>query len=268
MAKNTHERLEHAEHAEHAAADPFDRRVAVSMAIIAAALAGISMIGHRKHNEVLRLVGEAAALRTESSAAEVKKSNTFAWYQSKRNRQAQYEGDATLLELGIATAEAQAAGGKMADAVAKSRRESEKYRKDAEKYKHELEDLQKEGEKYGTEAESLMAESRRFSEQSHHAHKQADRLDIAHLLAEVALVVCSVSMLTKKKAFWLGGCLAAALALAVAGSAYAIPHEPHSAAGHAAPADHPPADKPKGKEQPADTHGAGKPAGKEHGPGH
>ena len=55
---NAHEHLEHAEHAEHAH-EPFDKRVAVSVAIVAAVLAGISMLGHRKHNEVLQLTTEA-----------------------------------------------------------------------------------------------------------------------------------------------------------------------------------------------------------------
>src|SRR5690349_7982327 len=63
---NAHEHLEHAEHAGHAA-DPFDRRVAVSVAVVAALLAGISMLGHRKHNEVLQLQGDANRLTTQAS---------------------------------------------------------------------------------------------------------------------------------------------------------------------------------------------------------
>ena len=43
----THEHLESAEHAEHNAHDPFNQRVAVSMAIVAALLAGISLDGKR-----------------------------------------------------------------------------------------------------------------------------------------------------------------------------------------------------------------------------
>src|SRR5215813_2921968 len=102
---NTHEHLEHAEHAEHNASDPFNQRVAVSMAIVAAILAAISMVGHRTHNEVLqlqgdsnrllgdvnRVLGEANRIGTEAATAETEKSNLFAWYQSKRQRQAQLE---------------------------------------------------------------------------------------------------------------------------------------------------------------------------------
>ena len=56
--EGAHEHMEHAEHAGHAH-DPFDKRVAVSIAIVAAVLAGVSMLGHRKHNEVLQLTTEA-----------------------------------------------------------------------------------------------------------------------------------------------------------------------------------------------------------------
>src|SRR3954470_7534819 len=81
-----HEHIEHAEHAGHGAPDPFTLRVAMTMALIAAVLAAISLVGHRKHNDNLRLIGEANRLRTEAAANKVEASNLFAWYQSKRLR--------------------------------------------------------------------------------------------------------------------------------------------------------------------------------------
>ena len=109
---NTHENLEHAEHAEHNAHDPFNQRVAVSMAIVAAILAAISMVGHRTHNKVLqlqgdsnrllgdvnRVLGEANRVGTEAAEAKVEESNLFAWYQSKRGRQEQLYFTVTLME--------------------------------------------------------------------------------------------------------------------------------------------------------------------------
>lgn len=222
----THEHLEHAEHAEHAAHDPFDRRVAVTMAIIAAVLAGIGTQTHRTHNEVLRLVGEANRLRTEAASAEVEKSNTFARYQAKRIRQAQYE-------VAIDQAGMQSGGGSDGKAVAG-------WKKAVAEYKPELEELRVEGEKHAKRAEELMAQAKAMLAESEHTHHQTDRLDIAHLLAEVALVVCSLSLLTKRKTFWLGGILAAVLALAAAGSVYVMPHHgpdtSHADPGHVAPA--------------------------------
>ena len=47
MSHGMEEHLEHAEHAQHAAHNPFDRRVAMSMAIVAAVLACVAMLSHR-----------------------------------------------------------------------------------------------------------------------------------------------------------------------------------------------------------------------------
>ena len=74
----THEHLEQAEHAQHAASH-FDRKVAMTIAVIAAALAGVSVLGHR-HNDVLRI-------QNESAVKEVNASNGYAWYQATRGRQ-------------------------------------------------------------------------------------------------------------------------------------------------------------------------------------
>src|SRR5437763_15706461 len=105
---NTHEHLEHAEHDAHHAADPFNQRVAVSMAIVAAILAAISMVGHRTHNKVLQLQGDANRLRTEAAPAEVEKSDLFAWHQAKRLRQAQYQTSIAMAGLLSGTDEAKA----------------------------------------------------------------------------------------------------------------------------------------------------------------
>src|SRR5262249_39314968 len=96
---NTHEHLEHAEHDSHFANDPFNQRVAVTMAIVAAILAGISMVGHRTHNMVLQLQGDAHRLSAEAATAEVEKANLFAWYQAKRQRQRQLEISADMGQL-------------------------------------------------------------------------------------------------------------------------------------------------------------------------
>lgn len=216
-----HEHLEHAEHAEHHASDPFNQRVAVSMAIVAACLAGISMIGHRTHNDVLQLQGESNTLRTEAATAEVEKSNLFAWYQSKKLRQAQYEVSAQLLELS-AVSDREKATQQKKDWKSKA----DAYNQSNDK-KDNLPDLVEQGNKASERAERHKVEARKALDEAMHVHKQADRLDIAHLLAEVALVLCSITLLTKKKIFWYLGLGAAVVAIGLTVSAYFIPHEPH-----------------------------------------
>jgi Domain of unknown function (DUF4337) len=223
-----HEHLEQAEHVGHHGSDPFNQRVAVSMAIVAACLAGISMIGHRTHNKVLEFQGDSNRLRTEAATAEVEKSNLFAWYQAKKVRQAQYELSAKMVAL--------IPGGDTATQTKLSKEwkdKAEGYDKSNDK-KDNLPDLDEQGKAAGNHAEELKAKARTARDESEHVEHQADRLDIAHLLAEVALVLCSITLLTKRKMFWYLGILAAVIAIGLTISAYTIPHEaPHEAKTHA-----------------------------------
>ena len=216
---NTHEHLEHAEHAQHLVADSFNMRVAVTMAIVAACLAGISMVGHRTHNKVLQLMGDANRFRTEAATAEVEKSNLFAWYQSKKVRQAQYEVAAETVALMSGADDARN------KAMAGWKAKAEKYNEPDARHES-LPELIERGTAAGKKAEAKTTEAMTARDEAEHVHHQAGRLDVAHLLAEVALVICSIALLTKKKAFWFAGMLIAALALATTASAYMIPHHP------------------------------------------
>ncbi|VTR96469.1 Uncharacterized protein OS=Terriglobus saanensis (strain ATCC BAA-1853 / DSM 23119 / SP1PR4) GN=AciPR4_3163 PE=4 SV=1: DUF4337: DUF4337 [Gemmata massiliana] len=274
---NTHEHLEHAEHAEHHASDPFNQRVAVSMAIVAAILAAISMVGHRTHNKVLQLQGDsnrelgnanrvlsdANRVGTEASRAETEKSNYFAWYQSKRLRQTEYEISATMIEL-VPSIEPprkdvdEDTKKKSAELGQRRAKAADDWKKRAAEYnksndqKDNLPDLLVRGEeaskradKLRTEAEHIGAEATEYrkqaaekSEEAEHVHHQADRFDIAHLSAEIGLVLCSIALLTKKRVYWFLGLAAAAVAIALTASGYMIPHHPHAphnVPGHTAP---------------------------------
>jgi hypothetical protein len=221
----THEHLEQAEHAEHHSGDPFNQRVAVSMAIVAACLAGISMDGHRTHNKVLQLQGDSNRLRTEAATAEVEMSNLRSWYQAKKVRQAQYEISAEM--VGLLAASDESARSK---AIKDWKDKAEKYNKKEER--DSLPELDERAVKRQEKAEELKSEARKIHHESEYVELQANRLDIAHLLAEVALVLCSITLLTKRKAFWYAGLLAAVIAVGLTVSAHLLPQEehPHSAA--------------------------------------
>ena len=239
---NTHEHLEHAEHAEHNAHDPFNQRVAVSMAIVAAILAGVSMVGHRTHNKVLQLQGDSNRFRTEAATAEVEKSNLFAWYQSKRLRQAQFEMSAATVELMPVTDDASrkktVAGWKK---KAAEYSESNKGKDGKTPEGDNLPDLMVRGDEAAKRAVDAKEKAATMREEAEHTHHQADRFDLAHLGAEVGLVLCSVALLTKKRAFWFVGLISAVVAIGLTTSAYMIPHhhpaESHDAPSHAAPDD-------------------------------
>jgi hypothetical protein len=230
----THEHLEHAEHAEHNSHDPFNQRVAVSMAIVAALLAGISMMGHRTHNRVLQLQGDSNRYRTEAATAEVEKSNLYAWYQAKKVRQTQLETAATILRsLPVTRAVSD-------DPLVQTAAD---WQKKADEYNHHgteddnLPDLQRRGDEAGLRAKDATKRADDILVDAERTHRQAERLDIGHLSSELGLVLCSIALLTKKKGYWFAGLGAAILALGLTASAYLIAPEPREASHSAAPAE-------------------------------
>ena len=242
---NTHEHLEHAEHAEHHASDPFNQRVAVSMAIVAAILAGISMVGHRTHNKVLQLQGDSNRYRIEASHAEVEKSDLFAWYQAKKLRQTQLEMGAATVQLMPTTDEAArkktVAGWK---AKAADYNHSNVGKDPNSPEGDNLPDLIRRGNEAGKRAVEAKKNAATAHDDAEHAHHQADRLDLGHLAAELGLVLCSIALLTKKRAFWFTGIAAAVVALGLTASAYMVPHEAHDS--HDSPEPHSVIEKAKG----------------------
>lgn len=219
---NTHEHLEHAEHAGHHAADPFNQRVAVSVAVVAALLAGLSMLGHRKHNDVLQLQGEANRLTTEASILHTQSTDKWSEYQAVNVRDHGYEFTGGLLK-DVAKAEP-----KYGSAFKAS---IERADGQHTKYKARLPEVKAEAEKLGHTGHEKQNASLQKMDDAHHAHHQADRLDVAHLGAEIGIVLCSLALLTKRKAFWFAGLGSAALAIVIAVTAYTIPHHPDGAHG-------------------------------------
>ena len=217
---NTHEHIEHAEHAGHLAADPFNQRVAVSVAIVAALLAGISMLGHRKHNEVLQLQGEANRLTAEASIFHTQATDKWGEYQAVNIRDHGYEFTGNLLRE-VSTTKPDLAPA-LKGAIGKADEQHGKY-------KSRLPGLQEEAKGLTKTGEGKVKESITKMDDSHQAHAQANLLDFAHLGAEIGIVLCSLALLTKRKAFWLSGILAAFVAIGLMGWSYALSDHPHEA---------------------------------------
>jgi Domain of unknown function (DUF4337) len=208
---STHEHLEHAEHAQHASHSTFDRKVAMTIAVIAAALAGVSVLGHRAHNDVLRI-------QNESAVKEVNASNGYAWYQATRVRQQALELNKQMLNLQPEPA---------TDEARKKRTEVLKGWDDKiAEYKGDL-------AKRRADADADKKEAKSLADQAHFVHRQADRLDIGHLAVELGLVLGSIAVLTKRKAFWVAGITSCLIGLAVTASAYQMsPHHDEESPGH------------------------------------
>jgi len=200
MSLGTEEHLEHAEHAQHPVHDPFFRQVAMTMAIVAAVLACVTMLSHREHTETLRLQSEASIYQTKAS-------DKWAHYQAKKNREYQYEIAEEMLPYLVHTDK----GPTSKDSSGASFK-NENWNQKIARYKEETAEIRKDAEKDEKDA----GESQ---EQSHRAHDRADRYDLGELGVELALVLCSLAVLTKRPRFWHVGIGFGILGAGVAASA-------------------------------------------------
>jgi Domain of unknown function (DUF4337) len=161
------------EHAEHAH-NPFDKRVAATMAIVAAGLAVVSVLSH--------------LATTEEILKQQKASDQWSYYQAKSIRR-------YASEVARDTFAAQ-----------KNDKLSEQYAKNSEKYKHDDEEIQK-------EAHALEQESELKG-------KEELRLDYGEVFLELAIVLGSLSILTKRAEMWYLSMASAAVGAVLAVSTY------------------------------------------------
>jgi hypothetical protein len=193
---STHEHLEHAEHAEQHVHTPFDRSVALTIAVVAAILATVTVMAHRAHTDTLLLQGQAISRSNESF-------DKWSLYQAQKIRLHMDEDTKRLLNV-VAIRE----GGD------KDKKEAlAKVQKNIDKYKDQLPDWEK-------EARALTKESQDKSHESHAMHERGARYDLGELFVEVALVLCSIAILTRRRSFWYSGMGVCALGTVLGLSAF------------------------------------------------
>ena len=171
------------EHAEEGAHQPSLAPVTVTMAILAVLVAAVSLLGHRAHTEELLLQTQAT--------------DQWAFYQAKDIRRRSYE--LFLDELSVFTLQ----GAEQVDKV------KERYAKEVERYRDQQKDI---------EAEAKKAEDEVKVEQ-----RRANRFDLGEVMLEAALVICSITLLTRKRIFWIFGSLLGIAGVAI-GSAGLLIH--------------------------------------------
>lgn len=205
MSHGPEHQIEHAEHAVHAAHDDFNRPVTMSIAIVAALLACFSMLGHRAHNETLRLQGEALSLQTEAA-------NKWAYYQSKNIFN--LESEITLDLLSVLTTRE--------DRKKELETLVRRYSDNVKKYKgdstSESEDTAAKGKlaKIMQEADLLSKLAQDRLQESHLMHAKGERFDYGELGLQFGVVLCSLAILTKGRVFWFAGLLSSAVGVAIA----------------------------------------------------
>jgi YesN/AraC family two-component response regulator len=149
--------------------------VTLTMAILAVLVAAVTLLGHRAHTEEVLLQTRAA--------------DQWAYYQAKEIRRRNYE--LFLDELSIFSLQNAQEVGPIRD----------KYSKQVERYSGELKDIEDKARE--AEAEVKTEEAR------------ADRFDLSEVLLEAALVICSITLLTRKKPFWYFGTVLSLVGIAL-----------------------------------------------------
>jgi hypothetical protein len=149
-----------------------DRRIGVTMAIFAACLAMVTLMGHRLH--------------TEEVVLQTKVADGWAYYQAKNTRSQMYSADARLAEL-------QGASG-----AALARAWIEKG------------SLEKE------QADEIRKATDELDGDTRLAARRASLFDAAEVFLEIAIVLCSIALLTGASRFWQVSFLGAALGLVMA----------------------------------------------------
>src|SRR6195256_5930510 len=154
--------------------------VSITISIMAVFVAGASLLGHRAHTEGLRLETQAAS--------------RWSQHQAKSVRLHEAQGFSDVVRL-----------------VAPLNKElgeelKEKYAKEVEHYEGDKVDVSKEAKNLEEERDLTV--------------RQADRFDGGEALLEIGLVICSITLLTKRKAFWIAGLLVATVGLVFAATGF------------------------------------------------
>jgi len=154
---------------------PYTVPVAVTMSILAVLVAIATLFGHRASTEMIKVQNEAK--------------DQWGYYQAKNARLYMAQGFAD--GFGIFAAKDQE----------KADKAREKYLKDAERYSDEKGDISDKAKEY--EQEMALVE------------RKVDRFDASEVILEIGLIICSLTLLTRKKLFWYSGTLLGAAGFVV-----------------------------------------------------
>jgi Domain of unknown function (DUF4337) len=177
-----HEVMEAHEAEEHGGEGPWVMPVAVTLSILAVLVAIATLLGHRAATEELFLQSKAA--------------DQWALFQAKNIRFREMQSVADI--LGTLTPV------------------------DKEKAATLQEKYQKEAERYGKEKEEASEQAKEIEAERDLAGRREDRYDAGEVILEIALIICSLTLLTKKRMFWFSGMVLGVIGLLVTASGFLL----------------------------------------------
>jgi len=150
--------------------------VSLTISILAVLVAGAALLSHRAHTEELLRQSQAT--------------DHWAYYQAKNIRWHEVQSIADLL------------GALAPQDKEKTAAVREKYLKEVERYESDKDEI-------SDKAKELEKERDLIS-------RRADRFDGGEALLEVGLVICSITLLTRRRPFWIAGMFVGALGVVTA----------------------------------------------------
>ena len=164
--------------------DPFEKRAAVTIAILAVALAVIGNKGDNAKTDAIIKTNEAA--------------NQYAWYQAKSIKGGIASAEHELLTL-LAPSQNGAAD------IAKI---STELKAKVEKYEKEQEGIKEKGDEAKKDAET--------------GSKINDRCDHGSLALQIAIVIASVSILARSHTFWIASIILGLIGIGIGATAFML----------------------------------------------
>jgi ABC-type nickel/cobalt efflux system permease component RcnA len=144
---------------------PYMIPLAVTMSILAVLVAIATLFGHRAATEELYL--------------QTKATDEWSYYQAKNSRLHTSQALVVLLDTLMPADK---------EKTAKAR---EKYIQDAERYEKEK--------------DAISEPAREIEKERELAGRKEDRFDASEVILEIGLIICSLTLLTRKKIFWYSG---------------------------------------------------------------
>ena len=170
------------ERAEESLRHPSLLPVSFTMAVLAVLVALVTLLAHRSH--------------THEVVSQIKATDTWSEYQAVNTRRHSYEAFADFIDTLPSK-----------DAV-QAQKQRERFKQQAAQYDKRRQELR-------TQAEELEAEV-------NHEARRADRFDFGEALLEVALVITSITLLTRRRSFWYLGSAVAVVGMVVAATGLRI----------------------------------------------
>ena len=170
------------EHAHHHEEEPWTLPVAITISILAVLVAMATLMGHRSSIE-------AVLLQTQAS-------DQWAYYQAKNIRLHEMQSVADML------------GVLMPADKEKGEAAREKYRKEIERYEKDKDQISEKAKEFENERAVVSRRENRF--------------DAGEVVLDIALIICSLTLLTRRLGFWYSGIAIGVVGFFVAVSGFLI----------------------------------------------